>query len=184
MITVKKQKLKYINYLSDQIHTEVILTPGTIGNVLTSKYLFICLGIILLVLGTIFFLIGAKLILPFFGIELLLLYISYQFSKYNSQKIETILISEDQLIIHYGRTKNIWCKMFNSQANDVNFQTCWTKIDLEVQENQLPKIFAQSKGVNVEIGKLLPHNERSRLVNILQSSLVMENSELINSRCK
>jgi len=95
MIRIKNQKLKNKNYRSNQIHTEIVLQSGTMGNVLTSKYLFIYLGIIFIILGTIAFLIGAKLVLPFFGIELLLLYISYQFGKYHSQKIETLLISDD-----------------------------------------------------------------------------------------
>ena len=95
MIRIKNQKLKNKNYRSNQIHTEIVIQSGTMGNVLTSKYLFIYLGILFIILGTIAFLIGAKLVLPFFGIELLLLYISYQFGKYHSHKIETLLISDD-----------------------------------------------------------------------------------------
>ena len=172
MIRIKNQKLKNKDYRPDQIHTEIILESGTMGNVLASKYLFIYLGIVFIILGAIFFSIGAKLILPFFGIELLLLFFSYQFGKYHSQKIETLLISDDQLIIHYGHAKGIWHKVFKGQSNDIKFQTYWTQIDFEIQKSQLPKVFARSKGIQIEIGKLLPHNERSRLVDILKSSLI------------
>ena len=172
MIRIKNQKLKNKNYRSNQIHTEIVLQSGTMGNVLTSKYLFIYLGIIFIILGTIAFLIGAKLVLPFFEIELLLLYILYQFGKYHSQKIETLLISDDQLIIHYGHAKGIWHKVFKGKSNDIKFQTYWTQIDFDIQKSQSPKVFARSKGIQIEIGKLLPHNERSRLVDVLKSSLI------------
>lgn len=172
MLRIKNQKLKNKNYRSNQIHTEIVIQSGTMGNVLTRKYLFIYLGIVFIILDTIAFLIGAKLVLPFFGIELLLLYISYQFEKYHSQKIETLLISDDQLIIHYGHAKGIWHKVFKSQSNDIKFQTYWTQIDFEIQKSQSPKVFAWSKGIQIEIGKLLPHNERPRLVDVLKSSLI------------
>lgn len=92
--------------------------------------------------------------------------------KCHSQKIETLLISDDQLIIHYGLAKGIWHKVFKGQSNDIKFQTYWTQIDFEIQKSQSPKVFARSKGIQIEIGKLLPHNERSRLVDVLKSSLI------------
>ena len=112
-------------------------------NRLSSSYIWFILlfGIIVfIILGTIAFLIGAKLVLPFFEIELLLLYILYQFGNYHSQKIETLLISDDQLIIHYGDAKGIWHKVFKGQSNDIKFQTYWTQIDFDIQKSQSPKI--------------------------------------------
>ena len=70
---------------------------GTYRVIFISSIAFICLGI-----ATIFYLIGATLILPFAGLEISILLIAFYLNFRWSCKREKIFLSKDKVIVEKG----------------------------------------------------------------------------------
>ena len=76
---------------------------GTYRVIFISSIAFICLGI-----ATIFYLVGATLILPFAGLEISILLIAFYLNFRWSGKREKIFLSKDKVIVEKGIHKALW----------------------------------------------------------------------------
>jgi uncharacterized membrane protein len=73
---------------------------GAYRTIFISSIAFICLGI-----ATIFYLVGATLILPFAGLEISILLIAFYLNFRWSGKREKIFLSKDKVIVEKGINK-------------------------------------------------------------------------------
>ena len=111
----------------DTEHFKINLSPNSsligVNRVIFLSSIFIlCIGI-----GIIFYFFGASLILPFAGIEIILLFLAFYISFQWSKNKERIFISKEKVRIEKGKTKmkHIWEEFrsfvtFNISNDDQN----------------------------------------------------------------
>ncbi len=84
----------------DPVLPAVTLRPG--GNDLNlAKIILLLFGGLCMIVGTIFWLIGAGPVLPFMGIEVVLLYAAYRFGQNRTRLCEKIALTERALLIDW-----------------------------------------------------------------------------------
>ena len=126
----------------------------------------ICGGI-----GTIFFFLGASLILPFAGLELTILFIAFYLSFRWSSKKEKIYISEEIVKIEKGFNKAdyLWKE----------FRT-FTSFNIEKDKNKSLKLSFRSKGENVFVGDFLNDDDKVLLKDAVRDIIDELNSKSFN----
>ena len=122
---------------------------GTYRVIFISSIAFICLGI-----ATIFYLVGATLILPFAGLEISILLIAFYLNFRWSGKREKIFLSKDKVIVEKGIHK--------AEYRWEEFRT-FTSFQISKDINKVLKLSFRSKGEDVEIGSFLNDEEKVEL---------------------
>jgi uncharacterized membrane protein len=122
---------------------------GTYRVIFISSIAFICLGI-----ATIFYLVGATLILPFAGLEISILLIAFYLNFRWSGKREKIFLSKDKVIVEKGIHK--------AEYRWEEFRT-FTSFHISKDINKVLKLSFRSKGKDVEIGSFLNDEEKVEL---------------------
>ncbi|MBD3670314.1 MAG: DUF2244 domain-containing protein [Gammaproteobacteria bacterium] len=126
-------------------------------------FFYICLSVSLTI-SIAFLLMGAWLILPFSGLEMILLFAGlYTVAKRCSRDCEWITVREDevQTVVFTGKNKTT-----NS------FSRHWVKLRLEEQDKwYTSQLLIGSHGRFVEIGTQLAHNDKRELFRELNDCL-------------
>ena len=154
VIVEKKQNSDYL----------ISVTPNSS---LIGIYRFIFLASITLVCGgiaTIFYFVGAALILPFAGLELSILFIAFYLSFRWSSKKEKIYISQDIVRIEKG-TKN-------TEYSWEEFRT-FTSFQIKRNKDKTRRLSFRSKGKDVYVGDFLNEDDKITLSNSI--SEIIEN---------
>lgn len=110
---------------------------------------FICIGI-----ATIFFLLGATLILPFAGLEILILIIAFYLNFNWSRQRQRIFLSKDLVLIQKGRSK--------LEYSWQEFRT-FTSFHVDKSSDEITKLSFRSKGKDIEIGEFLNQDDKKTL---------------------
>lgn len=122
---------------------------GAYRVIFISSIAFICLGI-----ATIFYLVGATLILPFAGLEISILLLAFYLNFRWSGKREKIFLSKDKVIVEKGIHK--------VEYRWEEFRT-FTSFQISKDINKVLKLSFRSKGEDVEIGSFLNDEEKVEL---------------------
>ena len=123
---------------------------GTYRVIFISSIAFICLGI-----ATIFYLVGATLILPFAGLEISILLIAFYLNFRWSGKREKIFLSKDKVIV-------VEKGIHKAEYRWEEFRT-FTSFQISKDINKVLKLSFRSKGEDVEIGSFLNEEEKVEL---------------------
>ena len=122
-------------------------------------YCGICLVSLTIALG--FSLLGFWLILPFAGLELIALAISFYVCAVRNSTREVISIQGATVAVQKGRRK---------PQESTQFQRAWARVELAnpVQRGYPTRLMICSHGQSIEIGHCLNDNERSQLAEDLR----------------
>lgn len=145
----------------------IFIKPNSslIGNnriIFISSIAFICLTI-----ATIFYLLGATLILPFAGLEIAILVIAFILNFKWSSRREKIYISQDIVKIEKG--------IFKAEYTWKEFRT-FTSFEISKDLHNTSRLSFQSKGKKVEVGKFLNEEDKNRLQTEITNIISMLNS--------
>ena len=122
---------------------------GAYRIIFISSIAFICIGI-----ATIFYLVGATLILPFAGLEISILLLAFYLNFRWSGRREKIFMSKDKVIIEKGIHK--------AEYRWEEFRT-FTSFQVFKDVNKVLKLSFRSKGEDIEIGSFLNDEEKDEL---------------------
>ena len=122
---------------------------GVYRIIFISSIAFICIGI-----ATIFYLVGATLILPFAGLEISILLLAFYLNFRWSGRREKIFMSKDKVIIEKGIHK--------AEYRWEEFRT-FTSFQVFKDVNKVLKLSFRSKGEDIEIGSFLNDEEKDEL---------------------
>ena len=146
-----------------------VVKPNQAMSWRTLMYFYFGIAAITISIGVIFFINGLTLILPFSGLEIMLLGIAFYLTAWRSEVQEVISISDAEIVIERG-----WKQPERRHV----FKRPWTKLVLERSRNNWypSRLFVRSHGEQVEIGEFLNEQERQGLAELLDQAL-MKNTE-------
>ena len=107
---------------------------------------------------------GAWPVLPFAGLEMLVLAVALYITARRCARWEMISIDADSIHIYRSPSK---------YSPSVSFRRAWAKIELQPGEKSryLPRLLIRSHGRSVEVGRCLNESERKHLAHELASAL-------------
>lgn len=115
-------------------------------------------------IGALFFWQGLTLILPFSGLEVLLLGAGLYITAWRGGLREVILFTDDMILVERGH---------HGPEEVHRFQRAWAKIVLERSWNSWypSRLLLRSHGQQIEIGRFLNEQERQGLARLLCSAV-------------
>ncbi len=151
MVTV--EKLKDSEYLISLSPNSSLV--GIYRTIFLLSITLVCGGI-----GIIFYFFGAALILPFAGLELMILFIAFYLSfKWSSNK-EKIYISQDIVKVERGRNK--------AEYSWKEFRT-FTYFKIKKERDKTIRLSFRSKGNDIYIGDFLNEDDKKILKDEIKS---------------
>ena len=113
--------------------------------------------------GLFFFLAGAWPVVGFFGLDVLLIYGAFKFSYRAARLIETIALTENELVVRRISPRG--------KVLSWTFQPFWVRIALDENAGRDSSLVLSSHGRHVALGDFLMHEERVDLANALRGEL-------------
>ncbi len=124
---------------------------------------FASVSFVVLAIAIGFALLGAWLVLPFAGLELLVLGAALYFSRANARMRETICVNPVQVDI-YRQRANQPSACFSGREGAGSFPTAWLRVRRSKSRGWYPKrLFVGASGKWVELGGFLTEEQRDRL---------------------
>lgn len=120
--------------------------------------LMLFIGVISFGTGLVFLLMGAWPVLGFFGLDVLLIYLAFQFNYRSGRKSEVIEIFGDQL--------DVRMILPNGRYASRQFQAYWSRIEILGG-----RLFIRCKTEQLEIGHFLIEHEKEEVKEALTSAL-------------
>ena len=150
---------------SDMNQCIFVVTPNPAMGWDTQIALYVLISTVVLTIGILFFLIGFPLILPFSGLEILLLGYALYATTRQSQRQEVITIRDDLVVVEKGRKTPERSYEFNRQ---------WVKVALVKSPtvSHPSRLMFQASGKQLEIGGFLNEEERKGLAKQLKNALL------------
>ncbi|MBS0355029.1 MAG: DUF2244 domain-containing protein [Proteobacteria bacterium] len=115
-----------------------------------------------LIVSTGFLLAGAWLVLPFAGLELLVLFIALRAIDRQGADYESIQLDDDSLIVSTRQS---------SVSFRQSFHAGWARISLDAADGPDPLLYVRSHGHTARVGRLLTADERRLLFSDLSRHL-------------
>lgn len=141
----------------------VVIRPNRSASIRGLKVLIFVLSGFSFVVGLGFFLLGAWPVVPFLGLDVLLLAAALRFNLFASKAYEAISLTAKALTV---RRVNHW----GTQTN-VSFQPNWLQVNIEVPPQRWSPLELRSHGRSMVIGAFLLPEERLQLANSLRREL-------------
>ena len=141
----------------------VTMTPGSINDLNVVRTILLLFAGLCLIVGIIFWLIGAGPVLPFMGIEVVLLYAAYRFGLNRTRISEKIALTERALTIQRTDRKG--------RRQSLSFEPYWLALKTIEEPGRLAKLMLTCKGQKTELGAFLAPSERLELSRLLETSL-------------
>lgn len=128
----------------------------------TLVLLYLLIASVTLCVGVFFYWHGYKLVLPFSGLEVVLLGVALYVTAWRGGEQEVILFTEDTILFERGH---------RTPEESYRFQRAWAKIVLERSWNSWypSRLLLRSHGRQIEIGRFLNEQERQGLAGLLQA---------------
>jgi uncharacterized membrane protein len=117
----------------------------------------------LVVVGTGFLLAGAWPVLPFFGLEVVLLYAALRFNQRAGNACEAINLTREALTV---RRLDHWGK-----RSDFSFPPYWLQVNLQEMPGQDNRLELRTHGRSLAIASFLLPHERRELAQTLRRAL-------------
>lgn len=115
------------------------------------------------IVGVVFAIVGAWPIMPFLGLEVLLLIAAFKLSNHTSQAQETVNLTPTTLTV---RRVDHWGK-----HSDFTFPAAWLQVNMDDPPTTKSRIELRSRGRSVHIGGFLAPAERLDLARTLRRHL-------------
>ncbi|MDW3096031.1 MAG: DUF2244 domain-containing protein [Gammaproteobacteria bacterium] len=149
---------------SDSLSTFVV-TPNCSMSWQENKILVASLAIVCFGIAGAFAMRGLWVILPFAGLEIMMLAGILYWSSLRASRCEVISIDADNITVEVGR-KNM--RQLHS------FQRAWTKVELypPTMPNRQSRLVMRSKGKELEVGACLTDHERNGLAASIKEALL------------
>jgi uncharacterized membrane protein len=113
--------------------------------------------------GIVFASLGAWPVLPFLGLDVLILYLALHYNLRAGNTYEAINLSPDALTI---RRSNAW-----GIETETRFPPHWLQVNLEPLAADDNRLELRSRGRSLVIARFLPPQERSALADVLRREL-------------
>ncbi len=124
---------------------------------------FASVSFVVLAISIGFALLGAWLVLPFAGLELLVLGAALYLSRVDARVRETICVSPIRVDV-YRRRANQPIDRFTGREGEGSFPTAWLRVRRSTRPGWYPKrLFIGASGKWVELGGFLTEEQRDRL---------------------
>ena len=142
---------------------EAFLSPSVAIKLSTVRWILSLFGCVCILVGLTFAIIGARPVLGFMGIEVILLFAVYRFCVRNSRMAEQIILSGRSLLFRrIDRYGNI---------SIINFEPLWLRVEIGIAKGVFRHIVLASKGRTYNVGVFLTPGEKVVLFNTLQRDL-------------
>ncbi|MDP7600237.1 MAG: DUF2244 domain-containing protein [Rhodospirillales bacterium] len=82
-----------------EVFLEIIMKLSDMAHLSIAQRIIIFIAVLCISLGIVFWAIGAGPVLPFMGVEVLLLYMAYRFGVRHGHKTVTLSLSKNELIV-------------------------------------------------------------------------------------
>lgn len=147
--------------LDKEGHTgNILLEPNLSLSWKTNVRLIFLITVITLIIAAYFTRLGGWLVLPFSGLELILITVSlYMFFRRNNH-CEVIRFTDDKVVVEYGKSE---------PEKSWEYQRHWSKI--HVREHGLydiPKVSIKSHGKEMELGSFLNYDDKILFIDTLE----------------
>ena len=146
------------------VNGHILLEPNLSLGWKDNINLFSIFALIILVTAIFFSLNGKWLVLPFSGLELIVIFIAlYTFFR-RARYQEVIRFTQDKVIIEQGR---------NSAESTQCYKRLWSNFYIDKPNNMAtPKIFIRSYNQETEIGTFLNYDDKQKLIQALKKITV------------
>ena len=142
---------------------EAFLSPSVAIKLSTVRWILSLFGCVCILVGLTFAIIGARPVLGFMGIEVILLFAVYRFCVRNSRMAEQIILSGHSLLFRridrYGN------------MSITNLEPLWLRVEIGTAKGVFRHIILASKGRTYNVGVFLTPKEKVVLLNALQRAL-------------
>ena len=138
----------------------ILLQPNLSLSWKTNLHLFIFIFLVTSVVAAYFISKGGWLVLPFSGLELIMIGTSwYMFFRHYSG-CEVIHFTENKIVIERGKT---------SAEKSWEYQRHWSKFYIEKKGFfDIPRIRIKSHGKEIELGSFLGYDEKLQFIHLLE----------------
>lgn len=151
----------------------IVLKPNNSATWQFNIMVISSLSLVTLLIAGMFLIQGLWLILPFSGLEILLLYLGLTLCVRANTVTEVITFHDNSVIIEKGRThaEGSW-----------EYQRSWSKIFIKAPEHRgHPKrIFIRSHGNELELGAFLNKQDKESFISRLKNVVYCRRSEIIS----
>lgn len=148
--------------------TQCIAKPNVSASAESVCRLLLSLGVLTGFIAVAFLHIGAWMVLPFAGLELVLVVLAFVMVLRHSDDYEKITFAEDHVDIEQSVLGKI---------KHVRFQRYWTRISLREDENGKKSLWIGSRNQEVEFGRdTMSNAQREELVSHLKRTLLKLNN--------
>ena len=139
----------------------ILLEPNLSLTWQANKIIFIIITCLTMVIGGYFASIGGWLVLPFSGLELIVIAISvYMFFSRNNH-CEVIIFTNNKVIVERGKTM---------PEKSFEYQRHWSQIYIKEHGlYDIPKVSIKSHGKETELGAFLGYDEKIQFIDILKN---------------
>ena len=138
---------------------------------LANVKLLIVMAVLTLIVALSFVQIGAWLVLPFAGLELLAFAVAFHFLTLHANDFESITIVDETVIVEKYTLK---------KSTKAVFQLYWAQVNLRKKANGMNALFVGSHGKEVEFGRgFINDEQRSTLVKEIR--LILKNNHPLHT---
>lgn len=146
--------------------TQIVTKPNASASSESVLRLLVCLGVLTFIIALAFLRMGAWLVLPFAGLEFVLLILAFVVVMRHSGNYEMISISENQVEIER-------CEL--GKVSTFQFQRYWTRATLREGENGKTSLMIGSHNKEVEFGRnTMTDAQRADMVKRIRQALIMK----------
>lgn len=134
---------------------EITTMPSCSLSVSAQRNIFLLVTVLTLVIASGFYMVGAWMVMPFAGLELLALALSLHYVNVGADDYESVCIRGDHLVVE---------KRSRKQIRRVEFSRYWVQVVLSGQ-----RLLLRSHGKEVEFGCFMGNGQRQALARKLKS---------------
>lgn len=140
----------------------IVLKPNNSATWRFNIIIIASLAVIALIISVAFLFNGLWLILPFAGLELMLLYLGLILCVHANTTTEVITFHDNTVIVEKGRTR---------PENSWQYQRSWAKIYVKTPEyrGHPKRIFIRSHGKDLELGTFLNKQDKESFISSLKN---------------
>ena len=135
----------------------IVLKPNNSASWRFNVMLVVVIGIFQLIISSIFLLQGLWLIMPLYGIELLVLFVCLYICAHANLQAEVITFTDDKVVIEQGRryAEKSW-----------EYYRPWIRLFIKKprHEHQPPTVLIKAHGKETELGSFLNKDDKDTLV--------------------
>ncbi len=149
---------------SDPVFLDAVLRPAPPLTAQATVLVLGAVGLANFTLGVIFMLKGAWPVMPFMGLDVLLLIWAFHRCRRAAQSYEHVVLSLSRLDITRHRQ--------GEQTSEISLNPYWLNVGIEEEAEQPRHLLLSSHGRSIELGAFLAPEERLRLAQLLRQALV------------